>query len=61
MSIEFHFPYGYEMMQDPDVVDAIMRDVAKLMERNCELAARVAELEDQNRRIRMAWRGRSCR
>lgn len=37
MEADNNLPFGYEMMQDPDVVDAIMKDVAKLMNRNAEL------------------------
>lgn len=54
MSINFNFPFGYEMMQDPDVVASIMADVARLMERNCELAtenAKLRELVCRQRRV----------
>ena len=38
-------PFGYEMLQDPDVVESFIGDVGKLMKRNCELYALLVRAE----------------
>lgn len=59
--IHYNFPFGYEMMQDPEVVASIMRDIAKLMERNCELATENARLRETVCRQRKMLGGNSYR
>jgi|GEM_PF-6627041 len=57
MTIQYNLPYGYDMMQDPDVVEEIMQNVAKLMERNCNLATEVKHLRSEVERLRMMLYG----
>lgn len=47
MGVEYNLPFGYEMMQDPETVAAIMADVARLMARNCELSTENERLADE--------------
>lgn len=39
-------PFGYEMLQDPDVVKEFIGDVGKLMKRNCELYANLIRADN---------------
>lgn len=56
---EPEMPYGYDMMQDPDVVKEVMDNIAKLMKRNAELYAAnerlVAQIETLNRVHTKRW------
>lgn len=50
--IQYNLPYGFEMMQDPDVVHEIMQNVARLMARNCELHTEINCLRSDVERLR---------
>lgn len=55
--IQYNLPYGFEMMQDPDVVQEIMQNVARLMARNCELHTEIKHLRSDVERLRMMLYG----
>ena len=55
--IQYNLPYGFEMMQDPDVVQEIMQNVARLMARNCELHTEIKCLRSEVDRLRMMLNG----
>lgn len=47
-------PYGYEMLQDPDVVYGFMQDVSRMMEQNCELLEFIQDLQEELNDVREA-------
>lgn len=55
--IRYNLPYGFEMLQDPEVAREIMDNVAKLMERNCNLQTEITHLRSEVERLRMMLYG----
>lgn len=55
--IQYNFPYGYDMMQDPEAVREIMDNIARLMARNCELHTEINILRGEVDRLRMMLYG----
>lgn len=55
--IQYNFPYGYDMMQDPETVREIMDNIARLMARNCELHTEINILRGEVDRLRMMLYG----
>jgi hypothetical protein len=47
-------PYGYEMMQDPDIVHGFMQDVNRMMEQNFELLEFIQDLQNELSDVREA-------
>jgi hypothetical protein len=57
VGIQYNLPYGYDMMQNPETVKEIMDNVAKLMERNCNLQTELNILRGELQRLRMMLYG----